>query len=195
MKKVALFFGSFNPIHYGHLILANYIAEYEEIDEVRFIVSPQNPFKKNRALMSDEWRLKMVQKAIAGYDKFSVSDVEFSLPKPSYTIDTLMHFKESEKDVEFKLVMGGDNLVDFHKWKDAEKIAEICELLVYPRPNYPTEVPERWAKSVRMLENAPTLEISSTQIRNAWKEGKNLLFFLPREVWSAMKKMESAEID
>ena len=145
--------------------------------------------------MSDEWRLKMVQKAIAGYDKFSVSDIEFSLPKPSYTIDTLMHFKETEKDVEFKLVMGGDNLVDFYKWKDAEKIAEICELLVYPRPNYPTEVPERWAKSVRMLENAPTLEISSTQIRNAWKEGKNLLFFLPREVWSAMKEMESMGID
>lgn len=195
MRNVALFFGSFNPIHNGHLILANYIAEYAGVDEVRFVVSPQNPFKKDLNLMDDELRYQMVQKAIEGYPKFSVTNVEFSLPKPSYTYDTLSYMFEREKDVRFLLVMGGDNLPKFHMWKNAEKIVEMCEILVYPRPDSPNEVPEQWKGRVRMLEDAPLLDISSTVIRNAVKEKKDVRYFTTKDVWEMMKEANFQTVD
>ncbi|MCQ2211026.1 MAG: nicotinate-nucleotide adenylyltransferase [Paludibacteraceae bacterium] len=195
MKKVALFFGSFNPIHNGHLILANYIAEYAGVDEVRFVVSPQNPFKKDLNLMDDECRLRMVKKSIEGYPKFSVTDVEFSLPKPSYTYDTLSYISEQEKNVQFLLIMGGDNLPNFHQWKNAEKIVEMCEILVYPRPDSPNEVPEQWKGKVRMLNEAPLLDISSTVIRRAVKENRDVRFFTTKEVWEMLKKENFSGVD
>ncbi len=193
MKTVALFFGSFNPIHNGHLILANYIAEYENVDEVRFVVSPQNPFKKDWCLMDDDWRLRMVRESISGYPKFSVSDAEFFLPKPSYTYNTLSHFLEEEKNVRFLLIMGGDNLPNFHKWRNAEGIAEICDILVYPRPGYPMEIPEKWKNNVRVMKEAPLLDLSSTMIRNAKKEGKDVRYFLPLPVWNAMEGLSFSD--
>lgn len=195
MKKVALFFGSFNPIHNGHLILANYIAEYAGVDEVRFVVSPQNPFKENRSLMPDDLRLRMVQTAICDYPKFSATDVEFSLTKPSYTCQTLQYLSEQYPEDEFLLIMGGDNLPTFDKWKNAEWIAENFKILVYPRPGEPMEVPLCWRKSVTLLENAPLLDVSSTMVRRAKKEGRNLRFFLAKGVWEMMDELDFSSID
>ena len=195
MSKIALFFGSFNPIHNGHLILANYIAEYAGVDEVRFVVSPQNPFKKDRSLMDDCLRLSMAQKAIEGYPKFSVSDVEFTMPKPSYTCQTLQWFSEKNPEDEFLLIMGGDNLPTFDKWKNAEWIAAHYKILVYPRPGESLSVPEQWENAVTLLRDAPLLDISSTRVRRAKKEGRDLRFFLPKEVWNMMENVDFTEVD
>ena len=124
MSKIALFFGSFNPIHIGHLALANHIAEFGGVDEVRFVVSPQNPFKQNLSLMDDDIRLSWVKQAIEDYPRFSVSDIEFSMPKPSYTSDTLERLSSLEPENEFVLVMGGDNLASFSGWRRYEWILD-----------------------------------------------------------------------
>lgn len=198
MKRVALFFGSFNPIHNGHLILANYIAEFCEVDEVRFIVSPQNPFKRERKLLPDGKRLTMAKTATEGYDKFSVSDIEYHLPKPSYTIDTIEEMRRTNKDESYILIMGSDNLPKFHLWRNVEKIVEACEVWVYPRPNceaqIPLEFPEAWKKKIRILKEAPMVEISSTMVRDARKNGRDLRFFVPRNVWNMLQETTS-EID
>ena len=195
MKKVALFFGSFNPIHNGHLILANYIAEYCEVDEVRFIVSPQNPFKQDRHLLPDDLRLQMVKTAIGDYPKFTASDVEFSLPKPSYTIDTLTELRRQEPDTQFALIMGGDNLQNFSKWKNVDAIVEMCEVWVYPRPNYDLQDAPTFCGRVRILQDAPMVEVSSTVIRKAKREGRDLRFFLPLQVWKMMPSNAEAYAD
>jgi len=185
-KKVALYFGSFNPIHIGHLALANYIAEFADVDEVRFIVSPQNPFKRNEALLDDQIRLELVHAAIKGYGKFSVSDIEFHLSKPSYTYQTLTEFSKSEPECDFTLIMGGDNLEKFALWRNYEWILENHSILVYPRPGYNNEIPKGWAHV--SLINAPNLEISSTFIRESLHNGKDVRFFLPEAVYSEIKK-------
>lgn len=195
MKKVALFFGSFNPIHNGHLILANYIAEYCDVDEVRFIVSPQNPFKQNKHLLSDDLRLRMVKTAIADYPKFTVSDVEFRLPKPSYTIDTLLELRRQDSDTQFALIIGGDNLQNFSKWKNVDAITEMCEVWVYPRPNYNLQDAPALGNRVKILQDAPLVEVSSTVIRRAKREGKDLRYFLPQRVWKMMPENADAYAD
>ncbi len=192
MKKVALFFGSFNPIHNGHLILANYIAEYCDVDEVRFIVSPQNPFKQNKHLLSDDLRLRMVKTAIADYPKFTVSDVEFRLPKPSYTIDTLLELRRQDSDTQFALIIGGDNLQNFSNWKNVDAITEMCEVWVYPRPNYSLQDAPALGNRVKILQDAPMVEVSSTVIRRAKREGKDLRYFLPQRVWEMMPENADA---
>ncbi len=192
MKKVALFFGSFNPIHNGHLILANYIAEYCDVDEVLFIVSPQNPFKQDKHLLSDDLRLQMVKTAIADYPKFAVSDVEFCLPKPSYTIDTLIELRRQDPKSQFVLIIGGDNLQSFSKWRNADAITEMCEVWVYPRPNYSLPDVSVLGGRVRILEDAPMVEVSSTVIRRAKREGKDLRYFLPLKVWQMMPENADA---
>lgn len=180
--KIGLFFGSFNPIHIGHLIIANCMANNTDIDQVWFVVSPQNPFKKNKSLLHEFDRLAMVEKATSDNFKFKVSDIEFGLPKPSYTIDTLTVLADKFPQNEFVLIMGEDNLVQFENWKNASKILEYYKLYVYPRPNTP-EHNFKEHSSVKFVE-APLLDISATFIRNAIKEGKSIRYMVTDEVAS-----------
>ena len=132
-KKIGLYFGTFNPIHIGHLIIANHMVNYTDLDEVWFVVSPLNPFKKKKTLLDNHARLELVYRAIKGYDRIRVSDIEFGLPRPSYTINTLVYITEKYPNKDFALIMGGDNLNSFHKWKNHELILQNHELYVYPR--------------------------------------------------------------
>lgn len=184
MKKIGLFFGSFNPIHIGHLILANYILEHSDMDELWFVVSPQNPFKEKKSLLKDHNRLDMVQLAVKNYPKMRPSNVEFSLPQPSYTIDTLTYLHEKYPDYSFSLIMGEDNLVSLHKWKNAETLIKNHHLIVYPR------IFEGEKKDSDLLQHenislikAPVIELSATEIRNMIRTGKNVRPMLPPEVF------------
>ncbi|AZB21003.1 nicotinate-nucleotide adenylyltransferase [Kaistella haifensis] len=184
MKKVGLFFGSFNPIHIGHLILANYILENSDMAELWFVVSPQNPFKDKKALLSDHNRLDMVQLAVKNYPKMRVSNVEFSLPKPSYTIDTLTYLKEKYPDHSFALIMGEDNLKGLPKWKNSDKLIENYQIIVYPRLFAGEKQENEYLKHENIsMVNAPIIELSATEIRNMIKNGKNVRPMLPPEVF------------
>ena len=187
-KRTGIFSGSFNPIHIGHLALANYLCEYEGLDEVWFLVSPRNPLKKEAALMEDAFRLKLVRPAISGYPKFKASDIEFSLPRPSYTIHTLDKLKENYPDREFHLIIGSDNWQIFPRWYQSERIIAENHLLVYPRPGYPVSS-DSLPANVRMV-SSPVFEISSTFIRQALEEGKDVRYFLHPAVYEAL----SAEV-
>ncbi|WP_128330132.1 nicotinate (nicotinamide) nucleotide adenylyltransferase [Apibacter sp. HY039] len=180
--KTGLFFGSFNPIHIGHLIIANYIVESSDLEKLWFVVTPQNPFKKKSTLLDDHHRLEMVNLAIQSYPKFQSSSVEFSLPQPSYTIDTLVALKEKYPEQEFVLLMGKDNLNTFSKWKNYEQILKYHQILVYPRI---TEIIEETPVIHPNISevNAPIVEISSTSIRQMIKENKNIRPMLPPEVF------------
>lgn len=183
MKKVGLFFGSFNPIHIGHLILANYILENSDMEELWLVVSPQNPFKDKKTLLNDHNRLDMVQLAVKNYPKMRASNVEFSLPKPSYTIDTLAYLKEKYPEISFSLIMGEDNLKSLHKWKNAEVLINNYQIIVYPRlleGNIEKPVTEH--ENIVPIE-APIIELSATQIREMIKKGKNVRPMLPPEVF------------
>ncbi len=184
MKKVGLFFGSFNPIHIGHLILANYILEHTDMDELWFVVSPQNPFKEKKSLLKDHNRLDMVQLAVKNYPKMRASNVEFSLPQPSYTIDTLTYLHEKYPDYSFSLIMGEDNLQSLHKWKNSETLIKNHHIIVYPRM-YDGEKkdPEYLQHENISLIEAPVIELSATEIRNMIKTGKNVKPMLPPEVF------------
>lgn len=185
-KKVGLFFGSFNPIHIGHLIIANYMANYTDLDEVWFVVSPQNPFKEKKNLGNMYDRLEMVNLAVEGTEKLRASDIEFSLPKPSYTIDTLTHLKEKYPSKAFSLIMGEDNLASFPKWKNADIILRDYRIIVYPRPGYDGGVLKDHP-SVVMTET-PIMELSSTFVRQAVKAGKNIRFYVPDKVIDFIEK-------
>ncbi|RCU44016.1 nicotinate-nucleotide adenylyltransferase [Chryseobacterium lacus] len=183
-KKIGLFFGSFNPIHIGHLILANYITEHSDMDELWFVVSPQNPFKEKKSLLKDTNRLDMVQLAIQNYPKMRASNVEFSLPQPSYTIDTLAHLKEQYPQYSFALIMGEDNLKSLHKWKNAEKLMNDHQIIVYPRVSIGDEEKQQHFQHENIsLIQAPVIEISATEIRNMIQQGKNVRPMLPPEVF------------
>lgn len=184
MKKIGLFFGSFNPIHIGHLILANYILENSDMDELWFVVSPQNPFKDKKSLLTDHNRLDMVQLAVKNYPKMRASNVEFSLPKPSYTIDTLTYLKEKYPNYSFALIMGEDNLDSLPKWKNSEKLMSDYQIIVYPRTFEGEKKDSEYLqhKNISMV-NAPIIELSATEIRNMIKEGKNVRPMLPPEVF------------
>ena len=183
MKKTGLFFGSFNPIHIGHLILANYILENSDMDELWFVVSPQNPFKDKKSLLKDHNRLDMVQLAITNYPKMRASNVEFSLPVPSYTIDTLTYLKEKHPDYSFSLIMGEDNLGSLHKWKNYEQLLEKYQIIVYPRILGEEKKSDYLQHENIHQINAPIIELSATEIRNMIKEGKNTRPMLPPEVF------------
>jgi nicotinate-nucleotide adenylyltransferase len=178
--KVGLFFGSFNPIHVGHLIVANVMATSTDLEQVWFVVSPQNPFKKNKSLLHEFDRLDMVEKAIADNHKFKATDIEFSMPKPSYTIDTLIRLQEKYPQHEFKLIIGGDNLAQFPNWKNHEQILEYFGLYVYPRPNASPSDLEKHPK-VKFV-NAPSLDISATFIRECLKNGQSIRYMTPEVV-------------
>ncbi|MGZ5210561.1 MAG: nicotinate (nicotinamide) nucleotide adenylyltransferase [Kaistella sp.] len=184
MKKVGLFFGSFNPIHIGHLILANYILENSDMDELWFVVSPQNPFKDKKSLLKDHSRLDMVQLAIKNYPKMRASNVEFSLPKPSYTIDTLTYLHEKFPDYAFALIMGEDNLDGLSKWKNSETLVKNHQIIVYPRAFDGEKKDHEYLQHENIsLIKAPVIEISATEIRNMIKAGKNVRPMLPPEVF------------
>ena len=180
--KVGLFFGSFNPIHIGHLIIANHLEQNSDLDQVWFVVSPHNPFKEKSTLANDYDRLHLVNLAIENYPNLKSSNIEFSMPQPSYTIDTLVVLKEKFPEHDFALIMGMDNLKGFHKWKNYEQILENYSIYVYPRTN---SKPEKWENHPKFqFIEAPILEISSTFIRNAIKEQKNVRPLLEDSVWS-----------
>ena len=179
-QKIGLFFGSFNPIHIGHLIIANVMAENTDLNKVWFVVSPQNPFKPSHGLLHEFDRYDMVKAAIGDHYKLEVSDVEFNLSKPSYTIHTLTHLGEKYPNKEFKVIIGEDNLENFVKWKNYEQILEQHGLYVYPRPNVTNSEVKRHPK-VKMVE-APLLDISATYIRNCIKNDKSIRYLVPEVV-------------
>ena len=184
MKKIGLFFGSFNPIHIGHLILANYILENSDMDELWFVVSPQNPFKDKKSLLKDHNRLDMVQLAIKNYPNMRASSVEFSLPKPSYTIDTLTYLHEKYPDYSFSLIMGEDNLNGLAKWKNSEHLIANHQIIVYPRAFEGEKKDHEYLQHENIsLIKAPVIEISATEIRSMIKAGKNVRPMLPPEVF------------
>ena len=185
-KAVGLFFGSFNPIHAGHLIIANYMANHTALDEVWLIVSPHNPLKKKSSLANSFDRLEMVVLAVGDAKGLQVSQVEFALPQPSYTIDTLTHLQEQYPDYIFTLIMGSDNLHSFHKWKNAEVILRDFQIAVYPRPGFlGHELGEHPSVTIT---DTPLMELSSTFIRQAVKEGKSIRFFVPDAVLEFIDK-------
>lgn len=185
--KIGLFFGSFNPIHIGHLLIANYMKEYSDLDKVWFVVSPQNPLKKKSSLLEDYHRLELVNRAIEGQDDFAASAIEFKLPKPSYTIDTLTYLEEKYPSHTFTIIMGSDNLKTFHKWKNFEVLLRKYELLVYPRPTYDATAFQYKGK-IRIVA-APLMEISSSLIRKMFAEGKKPVFFVAPAVYQYIEEM------
>jgi len=178
--KVGLFFGSFNPIHIGHLIIANVMAETTDLDKVWFVVTPHNPLKPSKSLLHDFDRYDLVRAAVYEHYKLQVSDVEFHLPKPNYTIHTLVHLSEKYPDREFKVIMGEDNLESLPKWKNYERILEDYGLYVYPRPGV-TNSKLKGHPNVKMVE-APMMDISATFIRNCIKKNQSIRYLVPDAV-------------
>ena len=187
--KIGLFFGTFNPIHIGHLTIANHIVEYSELDQVWFVVTPHSPFKKKKTLLDDYQRLEMVYQATKDYSTLKPCDIEFNLPQPNYTINTLVHLQEKYPDHDFSLLMGEDNLKSFHKWKNYDVILENYSLYVYPRiSNGSVEHQFKNHPKINKI-NAPIMEISSTFIRHSIKAGKNVRPMLPDSVWKYLDEM------
>jgi nicotinate-nucleotide adenylyltransferase len=187
--KIGLFFGTFNPIHVGHLSIANYIVEHSDLNEVWLVVTPLSPFKKKSSLLDNHQRLEMVYRATEDYPKLRPSDIEFNLPEPHFTIHTLVYLQEKFPQHSFALIMGEDNLSSFHKWKNYEQILEEHDIYVYPRIN--TKPPkEEFIDHPRIVKvNAPIIGISSTLIRNDLKDGKNIRPMLPHKVWEYLDEM------
>ena len=174
--KIGLYFGSFNPIHVGHLIIANHVANYSDLDQVWLVVSPQNPFKSPASLLNQYHRLHLVKSSIDGEKKLRASSIEFKLPKPSYTIDTLAYLNEKFPQHIFSIIIGSDGFQNINKWKNYELILKNHHIYIYTRPDY--EITETFGASVTKL-NAPILEISSTKIREMIKEKKSIRFLVP----------------
>ncbi|MDR3218847.1 MAG: nicotinate-nucleotide adenylyltransferase [Dysgonamonadaceae bacterium] len=175
--KIGIFPGSFNPVHVGHLVLANYIAEYGEYDEIWFLITPQSPVKGKVELMDQAFRLALLEKAIHDYPKFKTCTIEWEMPQPTYTINTLQKLRMLFQEDTFELIIGSDNWETFHRWKDYQLILKNFKTLIYPRLgtgriyiNHP---------NVRMTKGAPKMEISSTFIRKAIRQGKDVRFYLP----------------
>lgn len=214
-KIIGLFFGSFNPIHNGHLMIANYMAEFRKLDQVWFVISPLNPFKSGEVLLADYHRRELLTRAISDYPRFRVSSVEFRLPKPSYTIDTLVYLEMEYPDNQFILIMGSDQLPGLPKWKQFDRILERYKILVYPRPvadhGTKNEMRETQGGDLNQagfllhashftlqdltnhpsieLVDAPMMEISSTFIRQSIREGKDVRFFMPEHSWQYLEEM------
>lgn len=192
MKKIGLFFGSFNPIHVGHLIIANHLVQESDLDQVWFVVSPHNPLKKKSSLLSDHHRLMLVNIAIEDNLNLKASSIEFDLPQPNYTVYTLQILKEKYPEYEFSLIMGEDNLRSFHRWKNYEYILQNYRVFIYPRvktadeENPATELLEK-GKFIRV--NAPIIEISSTAIRNGIADKKDVRYLLTEPVFKYIDEM------
>jgi nicotinate-nucleotide adenylyltransferase len=197
MKKIGLFFGSFNPIHVGHLVLGNYMADNTDLSEVWFVVSPQNPHKQKVNLLEDHHRLAMVRIAVEDNNKLKASDIEFSLPKPSYTVYTLQNLKEQYPEYVFSLLMGEDNIRTLHKWKNYEYIIENFDIYVYPRVLTVQELESTDTsknellelKNVKLCTDVPLMKISSSYIRNAVKAKNDVRYLLTEKVFKYLDEM------
>jgi nicotinate-nucleotide adenylyltransferase len=188
-NSIGLYFGTFNPIHIGHLAIANYLAENSDLDEIWMVVTPHNPHKKKKTLLDDYQRLHMVHLATDDYDRIKASNIEFGLPQPSYTVNTLAHLSEKYPDKDFTLIMGEDNLKSLHKWKNYQVILEDYSIIVYPRVSL-GNVPEQFKNHSKISKiDAPIMEISSTMIRNGIKEGKDLRYFMHHQVQEYVEEM------
>ena len=191
--KTGLYFGSFNPIHIGHLAIGNYMLEFTDLSQLWFIVSPHNPLKKKSTLLDDRQRLEMVRLALEDDQRFRVSDIEFKLPQPSYTIDTLAYMEEKFPEREFALIMGSDNLKTLHKWKNIESILTNYQIFVYPRPDYSVDDKPLIVPNKITITQAPLMDISSVFIRKAIKDGKDIQYFLPYKVYKYIREMHFYE--
>jgi nicotinate-nucleotide adenylyltransferase len=179
--KIGIFPGSFNPVHIGHLALANFIAEHGEYDEIWFLITPQSPLKGKSDLMDQDLRLSMLEKSIGDYSKFKICTIEWKMPQPTYTINTLQKLRMMFPDNVFELIIGSDNWETFHRWKDYQLILKNFKILIYPRLgtgriyiNHP---------NVRMIKGSPKMEISSSFIRKAIRQGKDVRFYMPEGVY------------
>jgi nicotinate-nucleotide adenylyltransferase len=182
-----LFFGSFNPIHVGHLIIANYMVEFTDLSEVWFVISPHNPFKKKESLLNNIHRLQLVRIAIEDNKKLKASNIEFSMSQPSYTADTLAYLRDKYPKKKFALIMGSDNLETFHRWKNYENILINHKIYVYPRPDS-NGGELRNHNNIKMV-NAPMIEISASFIRNAIREKKDVRYMLTESVYQYIREM------
>lgn len=186
-KLTGLLFGSFNPIHTGHLIIAAYMAEYSDLSEIWFVVTPQNPLKEQSSLLDDYQRLHMVNLAIEGDNRFRASDIEFKLPRPNYTINTLTYLQEKYTNRDFVVISGTDIFPTFHKWKNWEQLLEFYKFYVYTRPGSDNHELTKHP-SVKVFD-APRIEISSSFIRQAIREQRNMSYYLPPKVFSYIMEM------
>jgi nicotinate-nucleotide adenylyltransferase len=186
--KIGILPGSFNPVHVGHLAIANYLVEYEDFDQIWFMITPLNPLKKKNDLLDQHFRLELVEKSIKGYDKFQISTLEWDLPQPSYTINTLQKLRITNPQDTFELIIGSDQWATFHRWKDYQIIMKNFKIAVYPRRgsdkfyiNHP---------NVRLCQGAHKIEISSTFIRKSIMEGKDVRFFMPLDTFDQVVKAD-----
>lgn len=187
MKKTGLLFGSFNPIHIGHLMIAGYMYEFSDLDELWFVVSPLNPLKEQKSLLADHHRLEMVNLAIEDDNRFRSCNIEFKLPKPSYTINTLTYLQDKYPEREFVIISGTDIFPTFHKWKNWQQLLEFYTFYVYPRPGSQDHELTKHP-SVKVF-NAPMVEISASFIREAIREGKNMSYYLPDKTFKYIQEM------
>ncbi len=188
-KKIGLYFGTFNPIHIGHLIIANHFAEYSEVDEVWFIVTPKSPFKVKKTLLDNHHRYELVYRATEKYPKLRPSRIEFKLPEPNYTVNTLAYLEEKYPEKDFALIMGEDNLNSLHRWKNYEVLLEGYDILVYPRIDENRKKAKLAHHEHIHKVKAPIIQISSSFIRKAIKTQKNVRPLLPPEVWNYIDEM------
>jgi nicotinate-nucleotide adenylyltransferase len=182
--KIGILPGSFNPVHVGHLAIANYLAEYEGYDQIWFLVTPQNPLKKKNTLMDQDLRLELLQKSVEGYDKFVISTIEWNMPQPSYTINTLQKLRINYPNDTFELIIGSDNWATFHRWKDYQLILKNFKVLIYPRRG--SDRIQLHHPNVRLCKNAPKIEISSTFIRESIAKEKDVRFYMPAGLYDTV---------
>jgi nicotinate-nucleotide adenylyltransferase len=180
--KIGIFPGSFNPVHNGHLAIANYIAEYEEFDEIWFLITPQNPLKRKSDLLDQDLRLAMLEKAIQGYEKFKINTIEWTMSQPSYTVNTLQKLRVMYPHNSFELIIGSDNWLTFHRWKDYQMILKNFKILIYPRKGTADKIYVNHP-NVRISKGSPMIEISSSFIRKAIEENKDIRFYMPEGVY------------
>ena len=184
--KIGLYFGSFNPVHFGHLIIANYIVNNTDLDQGWLVVSPQNPFKTSAVLLNEYERLFLVRLAVEDEPNLRASDVEFKLPKPSYTIDTLVYLEEKYPQHEFSIIMGSDSYENLPKWKNADVLTKKYQMIVYQRREHPVIIREEERKP--LILQAPLLEISATMVRQNVQQGKSIRYLVPEKVREEIEK-------
>ena len=184
--KIGLLFGSFNPMHIGHKVIASYMAEFTDLEKVCFVVSPQNPLKQKQTLLDQHHRLQIIRAEVENNLKLAVSDIEFSMPRPSYTINTLVHLKKKYPENEYALIIGADNLQNFHKWKNYKQILEDYSVFVYPRPGI--EISGKH-ENIHIVKGVPQMEISASFIRESIIQKKDVSYLIPEKAWQYIDEM------